>query len=178
MSNQNVGAIYAQIITDVIDSSRVDFEEMGVEESVLEDLKKVSVPSGFPQSIQLFSLFSAHALHHFQPCAAPKSPSVAISDQVVSVFVKLACFCLSLNPRRCCHCRGRFSRRCGCLVISREGGKAATFGGGRPVLYGSFKSFPSPLPARHPHMPAVSLAALTRDPHVRCHVPKRALPLA
>lgn len=45
MSNQTVGAIYAQIITDVIDSSRVDFEEMGVDESVLEDLKKVSTMS-------------------------------------------------------------------------------------------------------------------------------------
>lgn len=45
MSNQTVGAVYAQIITDVIDSSRVDFEEMGVEESVLEDLKKVSTSS-------------------------------------------------------------------------------------------------------------------------------------
>jgi len=43
MSNQTVGAVYAQIIADVIDSSRVDFEEMGVEESVLEDLKKVSI---------------------------------------------------------------------------------------------------------------------------------------
>lgn len=47
MSNQTVGAVYAQIIADVIDSSRVDFEEMGVEESVLEDLKKVSLSSSF-----------------------------------------------------------------------------------------------------------------------------------
>ncbi|KAJ9131978.1 Transcription initiation factor IIA large subunit [Pleurostoma richardsiae] len=40
MSNQTVGAVYQQIIQDVIDSSRVDFEEGGVEESVLEELRK------------------------------------------------------------------------------------------------------------------------------------------
>jgi hypothetical protein len=42
MSNTSVGAVYAQIMADVIDSSRIDFEEMGVEESVLDELKKVS----------------------------------------------------------------------------------------------------------------------------------------
>lgn len=42
MSNQHVGNIYSQIITDVIDSSRVDFEEGGVDEHVLEELRLVS----------------------------------------------------------------------------------------------------------------------------------------
>lgn len=41
MSNNLVGNIYRQIIDEVIDSSRVDFEEGGVEEGVLEDLRKV-----------------------------------------------------------------------------------------------------------------------------------------
>lgn len=41
MSNQQVGAVYQSVISDVIDSSRVDFEEGGVEESVLEELKLV-----------------------------------------------------------------------------------------------------------------------------------------
>lgn len=42
MSNNQVGTIYQQIIQDVIDSSRVDFEEGGIDEGVLEELKKVS----------------------------------------------------------------------------------------------------------------------------------------
>lgn len=41
MSNATVGNIYQQIINEVIEASRVDFEEGGVEESVLEDLRKV-----------------------------------------------------------------------------------------------------------------------------------------
>ncbi|KAG4424233.1 hypothetical protein IFR04_002637 [Cadophora malorum] len=39
MSNTQVGNVYSQIITDVIDSSRVDFEEGGVDEHVLEELR-------------------------------------------------------------------------------------------------------------------------------------------
>lgn len=39
MSNTQVGAVYQQIISDVIDSSRVDFEETGVDEHVLEELR-------------------------------------------------------------------------------------------------------------------------------------------
>lgn len=41
MSNTQVGNVYQQIIADVVDSSRVDFEEGGVDEAVLEELKKV-----------------------------------------------------------------------------------------------------------------------------------------
>ncbi|CAJ2499963.1 Uu.00g028160.m01.CDS01 [Anthostomella pinea] len=40
MSNANVGNIYNTIIQDVMEASRVDFEEGGIEESVLEELKK------------------------------------------------------------------------------------------------------------------------------------------
>ncbi|KAL1879333.1 hypothetical protein VTK73DRAFT_7170 [Phialemonium thermophilum] len=40
MSNSQVGAVYAQIIEDVIESSRVDFEEGGVEEAVLQELQR------------------------------------------------------------------------------------------------------------------------------------------
>lgn len=42
MSNIQVGGIYQQIIDDVLDSSRVDLEENGVDESILEELKQVS----------------------------------------------------------------------------------------------------------------------------------------
>lgn len=41
MSNPAVGNVYATIIDEVINSSRVDFEESGVEESVLEELRRV-----------------------------------------------------------------------------------------------------------------------------------------
>ncbi|KAK2004755.1 transcription factor IIA, alpha/beta subunit [Colletotrichum falcatum] len=40
MSNNAVGAVYEQIIAEVISSSRVDFEEGGVDESVLDELKR------------------------------------------------------------------------------------------------------------------------------------------
>lgn len=42
MSNQAVGGVYQTIIEEVINSSRVDFEESGVEEAVLEELRLVS----------------------------------------------------------------------------------------------------------------------------------------
>ncbi|KAM3462467.1 hypothetical protein NHJ6243_004047 [Beauveria neobassiana] len=41
MSNQAVGNVYQTIINEVIDGSRVDFDESGVEESVLEELRQV-----------------------------------------------------------------------------------------------------------------------------------------
>ncbi|KAI1123244.1 transcription factor IIA, alpha/beta subunit [Nemania abortiva] len=40
MSNQQVGGVYQQIINDVIQASRVDFEEGGIDEAVLEQLRK------------------------------------------------------------------------------------------------------------------------------------------
>ncbi|GAP84297.1 putative transcription factor alpha beta subunit [Rosellinia necatrix] len=40
MSNTQVGGVYQQIINDVIAASRVDFEEGGIDETVLEQLKK------------------------------------------------------------------------------------------------------------------------------------------
>ena len=41
MSNTQVGNVYSQIIADVIESSRVDFEEGGVDEHVLDELRRV-----------------------------------------------------------------------------------------------------------------------------------------
>ena len=41
MSNSHVGNVYQQIIADVVESSRVDFEEGGVDDHVLEELKQV-----------------------------------------------------------------------------------------------------------------------------------------
>lgn len=42
MSNQAVGPLYQTIIEEVIAASRVDFEENGIEENVLEELRQVS----------------------------------------------------------------------------------------------------------------------------------------
>lgn len=42
MTNPLVGTVYQQIIKDVVETSRVDFEEGGVDESVLEELATVS----------------------------------------------------------------------------------------------------------------------------------------
>ena len=55
MSNQAVGAVYKAIIDDVVNSSRVDFEESGVEESVLEELRQVRYALSF-QSFGLIRL--------------------------------------------------------------------------------------------------------------------------
>jgi transcription initiation factor TFIIA large subunit len=49
MSNPNVGNVYHQIIRDVIDTSRVDFEEGGVDESVLDELARVSFDFSYVQ---------------------------------------------------------------------------------------------------------------------------------
>lgn len=59
MSNQTVGTVYQQIIRDVVDSSRVDFEEGGVDESVLDELSRVSA------SISAVPLFPIASHHHF-----------------------------------------------------------------------------------------------------------------
>ncbi|KAI0405778.1 transcription factor IIA, alpha/beta subunit [Xylaria palmicola] len=40
MSNTQVGGVYQQIINDVIAASRVDFEEGGIDEAILEQLRK------------------------------------------------------------------------------------------------------------------------------------------
>lgn len=61
MSNTQVGNVYSQIITDVIDSSRVDFEEGGVDETVLEELRLVRCA--------LLPLFFHSIIYSFLPLA-------------------------------------------------------------------------------------------------------------
>jgi len=48
MSNTQVGTIFSQIISDVVESSRVDFEEGGVDEHVLDELRQVRPFASFP----------------------------------------------------------------------------------------------------------------------------------
>jgi len=57
MSNTNVGNVYQQIIRDVVESSRIDFEEGGVEEGVLEELSRVSEKND-PDMLQLLDASS------------------------------------------------------------------------------------------------------------------------
>lgn len=57
MSNSSVGNIYHQIINEVIEASRVDFEDQGVGEEVLEELRKVC-------SFLFPSLCPARHTHH------------------------------------------------------------------------------------------------------------------
>lgn len=69
MSNQAVGSVYQTIIEEVINSSRVDFEESGVEEAVLEELRLVStavicVPTFACPSLSLVSIKPSTAHHH------------------------------------------------------------------------------------------------------------------
>lgn len=42
MSNTAVGNVYDHIIKEVVEASRVDFEESGIDDSVLEELRSVS----------------------------------------------------------------------------------------------------------------------------------------
>ena len=72
MSNASVGNIYHQIINEVIEASRVDFEDQGVGEEVLEELRKVS--SFFPL------LFPSTS--HTRACAHHQAV-VAISIQLL-----------------------------------------------------------------------------------------------
>ena len=60
MSNQTVGTVYQQIIRDVVESSRVDFEEGGVDESVLDELTRVSSSISCAVVIPLLDSMSSH----------------------------------------------------------------------------------------------------------------------
>lgn len=67
MSNTQVGNVYQQIIADVVESSRVDFEEGGVDDNVLEELRLVW--QSFPLSLSsshpaLLDLSLIHHYHH------------------------------------------------------------------------------------------------------------------
>jgi len=47
MSNNTVGDVYKKIIDDVLESSKQDFEDAGVDESVIAELRMVRAPSAF-----------------------------------------------------------------------------------------------------------------------------------
>jgi hypothetical protein len=67
MSNAQVGNVYSQIIGDVIESSRVDFEEGGVDEAVLEELKTVCRESILSQIVTTQRSYRKHRKEHILP---------------------------------------------------------------------------------------------------------------
>jgi len=74
MSNNQVGTVYQQIIQDVVESSRVDFEEGGVDEHVLEELKLVSLLP-FPH------------VYHFRRCIDILISKEFLIDSLASAIV-------------------------------------------------------------------------------------------
>lgn len=92
MSNQAVGTVYQTIIDEVINSSRVDFEESGVEENVLEELRQVRSCSPVVRfSLQMICFGAVAArMHHGRRAAAsplrePCTPTEAINPDSVVV---------------------------------------------------------------------------------------------
>ncbi|KAI9171711.1 transcriptional regulator [Paramyrothecium foliicola] len=81
MSNQAVGAVYQTIIEEVINSSRVDFEESGVEESVLEELRK-----GWQQKLSQLDVatFPWDPKPETAPPAAKAAPAAAAAAAAAS----------------------------------------------------------------------------------------------
>jgi hypothetical protein len=61
MSNAAVGHVYDTIIAEVVNSVRVDFEENGVDEGALEDLKKVRLSLESPLSSPLQAALGSSA---------------------------------------------------------------------------------------------------------------------
>ncbi|KAG5925448.1 hypothetical protein E4U53_003309 [Claviceps sorghi] len=72
MSNQAVGTVYQTIIDEVINTSRVDFEESGVEESVLEELRQ-----GWQQKLSQLDV----ARFPWDPKPEPPPPAPTASAQ-------------------------------------------------------------------------------------------------
>ncbi|RQM05193.1 hypothetical protein DH86_00004029, partial [Scytalidium sp. 3C] len=71
MTNNQVGTVYQQIIQDVIESSRVDFEEGGVDEHVLEELKQ-----GWQQKLSQLKVATFPWDPKPEPAAIPNPPTV------------------------------------------------------------------------------------------------------
>lgn len=170
MSNQNVGTVYSQIIDDVIQSSRVDFEEGGVEEAVLLELMKVS---NLPNRINRCLLSPRHVSP--TPCEFHQNTYHPHHLSMPSnIFAWLFCL-FSIAAGRCVGWTSRagdpFSGASlpRCLGLSRRGVEGQAFlGEGSPPVYGSFKfqPMPSPLFLNHLNDPTSPFAVLDYR-HVR-----------
>lgn len=98
MSNTAVGPVYETIIQEVINAVRVDFEENGVDDGVLEDLKRVrrSIPPSLSRCIHLF------ALHSRFPSLSTRDPpphsQLAASHLSIVLFLMLRFYFPLLFP--------------------------------------------------------------------------------
>lgn len=101
MSNQAVGNVYQAIIEEVVNSSRVDFEESGVEESVLEELRLVRRALACPSvHCPLPPIVSPVARPSLLRLASPRLPAVR-----------------GLLRRGCCAYAGDWRRARGCAPV-------------------------------------------------------------
>lgn len=94
MSNTQVGSVYSGIIVDVIDSSRVDFEEGGVDEHVLEELRLVCFFPSLSVDVDFFASNYCTSLISFIIIPYSKRAVVVVEDVVAEVFVGIRC-CLA-----------------------------------------------------------------------------------
>lgn len=143
MSNQAVGTVYQIIIDEVINTSRVDFEESGVEESVLEELRQVSRCPIVLLALDLLALLWGQpgaGVHGSTP--SYKTPNDISRAHGYAVLQVQAACTLKTSHGMACQLRRAEKRRglwfvvCGSVVLwlSKEaGGKA-----GSPALYGPF----------------------------------------
>lgn len=81
MSNAAVGNVYDAIISEVINAVRVDFEENGVDDGALDDLKKVRLARSLCLSLSPSTVcpYRPPALH----LAARRLPAINRADDVI-----------------------------------------------------------------------------------------------
>lgn len=148
MSNASVGNIYNQIINEVIEASRVDFEDQGVGEEVLEELRKVCSffplsfptyvkhtqahihkPSGCRRRLHLICSYETTAFFHL-----PRAPCIPCIEVGVGLGLRRSCL---LPCRLAGSCwlavlaawAGCSQRRCRRWPVARIAGQRAKKGG-------------------------------------------------
>jgi len=75
--DQTQGEVYAKVIESVVDMSRTDFEEGGVDLSTLDYLKSVRVPGPYVHRLSLHTPTSYTVQRH------QKSPQKRTSDESI-----------------------------------------------------------------------------------------------
>ncbi|KAF5130669.1 hypothetical protein E5D57_007010 [Metarhizium anisopliae] len=132
MSNQAVGTVYQTIIDEVINSSRVDFEESGVEENVLEELRQMIC----------FGAVAAR-MHHGRRTAAsplrePCTPTEAINpDSVVVQDFSDGIAKPGVLQQSECDCASMAAVAAGRMAVTL-GTKKRARGGGQPSAIWAF----------------------------------------
>lgn len=175
MSNAAVGHVYDTIIAEVVNAVRVDFEENGVDEGALEDLKKVRLSLNIhpPFVLATAALASSAALTYHFPSSRQSRSSRFISRSVCRVhfyhalsFRAIVSFGLALiAPAKVATSVGRSLG--GCPLAPRGAGER---GGeqlarvGDPALLGLFlKASPTAAGAAQSSYPPLPIGL--PDPH-------------